>query len=105
MPPDLQRRIAASGGRAAHQLGLAHEWTPEEAIAAGRKGGQARAAQVRARRASEAPVVFRWASDAPVVFHFTRTFALPSDANLSNPPWSLLGSLNLRDGWEGEGGA
>lgn len=36
-----QREIASKGGRAAHQKGTAHEWTPEEAREAGRKGGQA----------------------------------------------------------------
>ena len=35
-----QREIAAKGGRAAHLKGTAHEWTPEEAQHAGRKGGQ-----------------------------------------------------------------
>jgi general stress protein YciG len=34
-----QREIAQRGGRAAHQKGTAHEFTPEEAQAAGRKGG------------------------------------------------------------------
>lgn len=36
-----QREIAAMGGRAAHRSGNAHEFTPEEARAAGRKGGEA----------------------------------------------------------------
>jgi general stress protein YciG len=36
-----QREIASKGGRAAHQKGTAHQFTPEEARAAGRKGGQA----------------------------------------------------------------
>ncbi len=36
-----QREIASKGGRAAHEQGTAHEFTPEEARAAGRKGGQA----------------------------------------------------------------
>jgi hypothetical protein len=40
MSPDKQREIASKGGRAAHQKGTAHEWTSEEARAAGRKGGQ-----------------------------------------------------------------
>src|SRR5262249_23481907 len=31
--------VARKGGRAAHQRGTAHEWTPEEAREAGRKGG------------------------------------------------------------------
>jgi uncharacterized protein len=34
-----QREIASKGGKAAHQKGAAHEWTTEEARAAGRKGG------------------------------------------------------------------
>lgn len=34
-----QREIAAKGGRAAHERGTAHEWSPDEARAAGRKGG------------------------------------------------------------------
>jgi general stress protein YciG len=36
-----QREIASKGGKAAHQKGTAHEFTPEEAAAAGRKGGRA----------------------------------------------------------------
>ena len=35
-----QREIASKGGRAAHEKGTAHEWTPEEARVAGRKGGR-----------------------------------------------------------------
>jgi len=38
--PEKRREIARKGGRAAHEKGTAHEWTPEEARAAGRKGGQ-----------------------------------------------------------------
>ncbi len=34
--------IAKSGGVKAHQLGKAHQFTREEAIQAGRKGGKAR---------------------------------------------------------------
>ena len=40
MSTDKQREIASKGGRAAHEKGTAHEWTPDEARAAGRKGGQ-----------------------------------------------------------------
>jgi general stress protein YciG len=36
-----QREIASKGGKAAHAQGTAHEWTSEEARAAGRKGGMA----------------------------------------------------------------
>src|SRR5215216_6656640 len=40
MSPDKQREIASKGGRAAHEKGTAHEWTPDEARQAGRKGGE-----------------------------------------------------------------
>ena len=39
MDSDKQREIARRGGRAAHQKGTAHEFTVDEARAAGRKGG------------------------------------------------------------------
>ncbi len=39
MDPAKQREIASKGGRAAHAKGTAHEFTSEEARAAGRKGG------------------------------------------------------------------
>jgi general stress protein YciG len=42
MDRNKQREIASKGGRAAHKKGAAHEWTREEAQAAGRKGGFAR---------------------------------------------------------------
>jgi general stress protein YciG len=51
MDPERQRQIASEGGRAAHAQGTAHEFTPEEAREAGRKGGEASRA-ARARRAS-----------------------------------------------------
>ncbi|SRR5258708_17582977 len=41
MPADKQREIASQGGMAAHARGTAHEFTPEEARKAGRKGGRA----------------------------------------------------------------
>jgi general stress protein YciG len=41
MDQDKQREIASMGGRAAHEKGTAHEFTPEEAREAGRKGGEA----------------------------------------------------------------
>ncbi len=40
MDPERQRLIASQGGRVAHQLGVAHQWTSEEARNAGKKGGQ-----------------------------------------------------------------
>lgn len=39
MDPARQREIASKGGRAAHAKGTAHEWTSDEAKAAGRIGG------------------------------------------------------------------
>lgn len=40
MDPAAQREIARKGGKAAHAAGTAHEFTPEEARIAGRKGGE-----------------------------------------------------------------
>lgn len=41
MSSERQREIARKGGRAAHECGKAHEFTADEARAAGRKGGEA----------------------------------------------------------------
>ncbi|HTQ41797.1 MAG TPA: KGG domain-containing protein [Polyangiaceae bacterium] len=41
MDPELQRTIAHKGGKAAHAMGKAHEFTSEEAKEAGRRGGLA----------------------------------------------------------------
>lgn len=41
MDQDKLRKIASMGGTAAHRKGMAHEFTPEEAREAGRKGGAA----------------------------------------------------------------
>jgi uncharacterized protein len=41
MDPARVREIASKGGRIAHQKGVGHEWTTEEAREAGRKGGLA----------------------------------------------------------------
>ncbi len=38
MSAEQQRLIASKGGRVAHEKGAAHEWTPEEARLAARKG-------------------------------------------------------------------
>jgi general stress protein YciG len=40
MDADKQREIAAKGGKAAHDLGRAHEFSAAEAQEAGRKGGE-----------------------------------------------------------------
>jgi uncharacterized protein len=39
MDPEERRNVASMGGKAAHRLGVAHEWTTEEARRAGRIGG------------------------------------------------------------------
>jgi general stress protein YciG len=52
--PDRLREIAGRGGRAAHANGRAHEFTTEEARAAGRKGGKVPKARARAARVAEA---------------------------------------------------
>jgi general stress protein YciG len=41
MAPQKQREIARRGGQTAHKKGTAHEFTPEEARVAGRRGGKA----------------------------------------------------------------
>jgi len=41
MDESKQRQIASKGGKAAHQKGTAHEFTPDEARMAGKKGGEA----------------------------------------------------------------
>ncbi len=45
MDPQRQREIASQGGRAAHERGTAHEFSPEEAREAGRRGGMARSSR------------------------------------------------------------
>lgn len=52
MSPEKQREIASKGGKAAHQKGTAHQFTSEEARAAGKKGGQA-SGQARAKKGSQ----------------------------------------------------
>src|SRR5690242_20591363 len=41
MSREQHREIASKGGKAAHTLGRAHQFTPEQAREAGRKGGLA----------------------------------------------------------------
>jgi general stress protein YciG len=52
MDQEKQREIARKGGKAAHQKGTAHEFTSDEARAAGRKGGE----RVSANRAHMAEI-------------------------------------------------
>ncbi len=38
MSPEKRREIASKGGRTSQARGTAHQWTPQEASAAGKKG-------------------------------------------------------------------
>jgi uncharacterized protein len=53
MDPNQVRELARRGGVAAHRAGTAHEFSTEEARAAGRKGGLA--AHSGEKKASEPP--------------------------------------------------
>ncbi len=53
MDREKQRQIASKGGKAAHQKGTAHEFTPEEARRAGQKGGQAAQARNAQRQSAQ----------------------------------------------------
>lgn len=52
MDKSKQRQIASRGGKAAHKIGTAHEFTSEEARIAGMKGGKARAQKRQQRMLS-----------------------------------------------------
>jgi uncharacterized protein len=52
MSPEKRRAIASKGGKSAHARGLAHQFTPEEASAAGKKGG-AKSSRSRKRKSEE----------------------------------------------------
>ena len=41
LTPERRRELASKGGASAHRSGRAHQFTPAEASAAGRKGGVA----------------------------------------------------------------
>jgi general stress protein YciG len=47
MDKEKQTEIARKGGISAHAKGTAHQWTSEEARAAGLKGGRGRQKQVK----------------------------------------------------------
>jgi uncharacterized protein len=55
MDKSKQREIASKGGKVAHQKGVAHEWTREEAREAGRKGGRASRARRRSSEGEDFP--------------------------------------------------
>ena len=57
MSPERQRQIASQGGRAAHEQGVAHEWSAEEARQAGKKGGQASGRKRSGERDDREPIL------------------------------------------------
>jgi general stress protein YciG len=59
MDRNLVREIARKGGKAAHAAGTAHEFTGEEARAAGRKGGRASHANRQKTLGEQQPVEAR----------------------------------------------
>jgi general stress protein YciG len=64
MDPRKVSEIASKGGKAAHRAGTAHEFTPEEAREAGRKGGYATHAKRKAAGTSSAPPTPRSSEEA-----------------------------------------
>lgn len=57
------RETAAKGGKAAHELGMAHEFTPDEAKAAGRKGGLARVSKGKNKGGKQLPLPLEASGD------------------------------------------
>lgn len=53
MSETQRRAIASKGGKAAHARGTAHEWTSEEAAAAGRRGGRGQRADAKKQQEME----------------------------------------------------
>ena len=54
MPKEKVRAIAKQGGKAAHEKGTCHKFTPEEARIAGKKGGEIRGKQIAEKAALKA---------------------------------------------------
>jgi general stress protein YciG len=50
MDSELQRKLASKGGRVAHMRGTAHQFSHQEAVEAGRRGGRAASERRRQRR-------------------------------------------------------
>ena len=59
MDPARVKAITSLGGLAAHAAGVAHEWTSDEAMVAGRKGGRTTVA----RRSQRYGAKMRWAHE------------------------------------------
>lgn len=72
MEGDKQRLIASKGGKAAHAKGTAHEWSSDEARAAGRKGGESRGNRT-SRDNSTGRVIAASAVTSPLANHALAT--------------------------------
>lgn len=57
MNPERQRQIASLGGKTAHEQGVAHQWDRQQAIVAGKKGGQASGKKRSADRNDREPLL------------------------------------------------
>jgi general stress protein YciG len=55
MDPDRRRELAKEGGKKVHEMGKRHSFTPEEARAAGKKGGRGRPKQPSVETAEGEP--------------------------------------------------
>lgn len=48
---EKRREVASKGGKAAHAMGVAHQWTHDEAVEAGKRGG-GKTSETYAKRAA-----------------------------------------------------
>lgn len=61
--PEARRAAAQKGGRRAHELGVAHQFSHDEAVKAGRKGGLVTSA--RKRQKADEPIPYRLTEPPP----------------------------------------
>ena len=113
MDPQKQREIASKGGRAAHAKGTAHEWSPDEARVAGRKGGEVvsrdrdhmaaigrEGGEARGRNSARARIGTRpssldGAADRESAVYVSRE-GMPNASNNQRPARPALGEEDLR---------
>jgi general stress protein YciG len=102
---DLEKRrvIASKGGKAAHEKGRAHEFTPEEAREAGRKGGHVAHEKGTAHRftSEEARAAGRKGGQksrarlAPVAPAAEQPLAIPAFSQQAVPQWPTETSSSI----------
>jgi general stress protein YciG len=95
MTPEKQREIASKGGRAAHIKGTAHEWTPDEARSAGRKGAHA------TRNGRSQPAEPSGPGKEPD--QVTRDTAMPAEMMMPEGRPSTPDDMSLEPGKDGSG--